>query len=278
MSTKYKVVVGVILVLTLIFLWVSLSKSSWDGRMDFRIARVSSDGLWLVSVSPERKMVNVVRVDSKAKIWIPGGLGWYQVGVLKKIISQENLYGKWGNILFYNFGFVADKLVVANVGEVWDDWSALTREMGWLGYAKYLWVSKQMLVRNSLINGGGLVSGEILDETMSRDLADSGVLADNIGVAVINNTGASGLASFVSRRLEWSGVGVNSSENGEEKTDGCEFRTNRQEITPVMEKVMGGLMGCKILKQNKSAGGGDELFLGESFAQMINYSSYLEQE
>lgn len=59
------------------------------GSTDFRMAIAADDGLWLVSISPERKMTNVVKIDSETKIWIPGGLGWYQVGVEKNYQSRE---------------------------------------------------------------------------------------------------------------------------------------------------------------------------------------------
>lgn len=62
-----------------------------------------------------------------------------------------------------------------------------------------------MLVRKSTVNGADVAGGELLDEIMPRDFADSGTLTDSIGVSVVNNTGSSGLASFISRRLEWSG-------------------------------------------------------------------------
>jgi hypothetical protein len=240
----------------------------WNGTGDFRMAIAADDGVWMVSVSPERKMTNVVKIDTQVNLWIPGGLGWYKVEALKKIINQEKLADKWANIMFFNFGFVADKLVIIDRGERWNDWPILMKEMGVWGYMKYQWVARQMLVRNSSLNEKEVVSGELLDEMMPRDLADSGLLADDRGITVVNNTTASGLASFISKKLEWSGIGVNSNENGEKEVDGCEFRTKR-EISGVLEKVMKQLMGCKIVKSS-----GEELFLGESFSKMIKYSSY----
>jgi hypothetical protein len=104
-----------ILVVGLVFF---LNKKSIKGE-DYKIAILADDGVAMVSFSPERKMINILKLDRKSKLWIPGGLGWYRNEVVKGLLTQEKQLNKVDDLFFYNFGFKADKILILSKIDDW---------------------------------------------------------------------------------------------------------------------------------------------------------------
>ena len=74
---KMSVVLFVLMVVVLIFGWFCKNrKSLWNGKDDFRFTVLSDERIALVSVSVERRMLNVLELDGEVSLWIPGGYGW----------------------------------------------------------------------------------------------------------------------------------------------------------------------------------------------------------
>lgn len=274
MEKKYKALVMFPLVALVLLCWW-LVRDNWDGKRDLKMAMLDSSNLWLVTVSPERKMTNVIVIDGRVDVWIPRGLGWYRVEVLKKIVNQESMLDKWQEIPFFNFGFVPDKLELKNNDEPWNGWRSLVNQMGILGYIRYLGVEKQMLTRVVKLKENEVQNEELLDEIMPRDFADYKTLGNNTGLNIINVSDYSGLAGFISKRLEWAGVSVGSVENGSRQVDSCLAETINIDSVGLGLKQMLRIMGCRV-EVNNQTGSGEEidLFLGKSYAEMLKYSGY----
>lgn len=270
---KIRVLAIIVLIgLGLVAWW--MAGSSWDGKSDFKMGVLSNDNLWLVSVSPERKLTNVMKINPDVEVWIPGGMGWYKVGVLKKILEQEKNQDKLGEILFYNFGFMVSRVAVMN-GENWSKPSLLVGEMGIFGYFRYFIENRQMLAREETLTQSQMANGTLLDETLPRDFADNKTLSDDITVTIINTSEYSGLANFISQRLEWSGISVISTENGTDKVSNCVLVSNKKNQQSPTFLAMIKMLKCEI-KTDENLGEKEvELFLGEGMAKMIKYSSYV---
>ena len=92
---------GLILVILSIVLTIWLKNRELSGS-DYRIGVFGDDGVAVVSISKSRQMINVLKVSPEAKMWIPGGMGWYRSEVVKKILNQENKKDLFDQILFCN--------------------------------------------------------------------------------------------------------------------------------------------------------------------------------
>ena len=107
---------------------------------DFRIGIVADDGIALVSFSKERQMINVLKTQSESQVWIPKGMGWYRSEVVKKILQQEKKENLIGEMLFYNFGFTTDKIVVVKKIDDWKNkfWWRLRKSNNYLNKEEWL--------------------------------------------------------------------------------------------------------------------------------------------
>jgi len=94
------VIIGVLSVI-LAMKVTSIFRNSWDGKTDMRIGMVDDKGLRIVNISPERKMISILKVDGKATVWIPEGLGWYRSDKVRGILIQEDKKELLNKLLIY---------------------------------------------------------------------------------------------------------------------------------------------------------------------------------
>ena len=246
-------------------------------QSDFRMAFVSSEGIQLRSISPRRRMVNVLDVDGPVQIWIPGGLGWYESNKVGRLLDQERRPELMKDVLFYNFGFDSDVVVFAK-SDSGGYWWTMVKKWGWWKFMSYLidGQSNLMVKRERIVNQLS-VENESLATVMPRDFADSRVVEDTTRVKVYNLGGADGLAGFIARNIEWLGINVDGVENKSKDGLGedCLLIFGKVTDSSVVEAVLKSHFGqCKV-QNNPVLGDGEiELYLSDKFATMVNYDSY----
>jgi len=241
----------------------SLVNKSKERGSDEKIAVLADNGMAIVSISSERKMINTLVISPDVQIWIPGGLGWYRSSAVKKILQQEKKTDLFNKLLFYNLGFVADKTVVLkNI----DDWK---RKFWW----QYFWNSGKMILKEEIIKKDIKEEGDLLDEVMIRDFSESKLINEDIRLSIINTTNIDGLADFMANNLERLGFSV-ISVGGETNNNGCQIVYGDKVKETFSWKVLKELIDCP-QKEDLSLNEGEvELYFDEKFASMIKYPSY----
>lgn len=239
-----------------------LKKSKWDGKGDFKIAVVGGDKIGIVSISPERKMVNTLEVEGEVLVWIPGGLGWYRSDRIKRVVGQERMEKNIDPIFFYNLGFLPDKVIYV---EKFEDWK---RGRGIINLNNQL-IYKKEIIKNNLSEDNWL-----LDEVMARDFADSRLTNDELRLSIINATNEGKLANFIAKRLEWFGFSVVSVDNSETKVEGCLILFGpKSEESLGFEKL--NFFGCEKRADSDLNENEVELYFGDKYTQMLKYSTYV---
>jgi len=255
----------------ILMLWIN----GWNGKSDFKLAVIFPDGLGIVSVSPGRGMVNIMETEGVVPIWIPGGLGWYKANKVDRLLKQEVKYTDYKAIFYYNFGFIADKVVfLAN----FDDWSKnrnLISEMGILGWGRYLFWQNNVVISSEKISGELEQDMAFLDEVMMRDFGDDGILTDDLRLSIYNSSRETGLATFLSKRLEWAGFLVTEINNSEDKIENCLLA-----YSPIISKresllILKELFDCQAKNDDTMTDNEVYLYLGDGFGQMLKYSNYV---
>lgn len=239
-----------------------LKKSKWDGKGDFKIAVVGGDKIGIVSISPERKMINTLEVDGEVSVWIPGGLGWYRSDRIKRVLEQERMEKNVDPIFFYNLGFLPDKVIYVDKFEDWKRGRRIKNLNSQLIY-------KKEIVKNKLSE-----DNQLLDEVMARDFADSRLTNDELRLSVINATNESQLANFIAKRLEWFGFSVVSIDNSEMKVENCLILFGpKSEESLGFEKL--NFLGCEKKADSNLNEKEVELYFGDKYTQMLKYSTYV---
>lgn len=262
--SKNKIIVGLALIFVLIIMILisSLRKKPQEGG-DYRIGILADDGVSMVTISPERQMINFLSLNPDSQLWIPEGMGWYRNEVIKKILVQEKRVDLINNILFYNFGFVADKIIILNQT---DDWQSK------------LWLL--LLRNNDLIKKTEVMAGDVdkneafLDKIMVRDFSETKVINDDLKLSVINSSEFDGLANFVTEKLERAGFSIISVTNGEESLEKCKILYGNGVTQTYSWQVLTNLFDCEEQKDSSLNEGEVEIYLDKNWAQMIKYSSY----
>ena len=212
-KNKIKIIFGLVLIL---FLTVAMVLSSFKKQekkgSDYKIGILADDGIAIVTISKERQMINFLSLSPDSQIWLPGGMGWYRNQVIKKILVQEKKTDLISDVLFYNFGFVTDKVVV------------LDKTSDWKG--KFWW---RLLWNNNLINKTEELNGDVdknevfLDKVMVRDFSETKIVNDDLKISVINSSSSNGLANFVTEKMERAGFSVVSVDNGDDVLEKCQL-------------------------------------------------------
>lgn len=250
--------------------------NGWDGKNDIRIGVVTPEEIGMVVISPGRKMVSILRIDQKVKIWIPGGMGWYQSNRFKKIVEQEKLGNKIDSVFFYNFGFLATNIVDINRFDDWRSNSVLWGQLGGLGgIFRYKMLSDRLIYKEDTITGDLINNEGNLDEIMPRDFADNQLLNDSSRISLINTTTESGLANFVGNRLGWAGFSVVAAENSPEAVENCQLVFGEGAETSEAFKKIKKIFDCQAKKDSGLGNQEIELYLGQKMASVIKYSSYV---
>ncbi len=261
---KNKIVLALILIgfFLGVILISSLKKREEEGS-DYKIGILADDGVAMVSVSKDRQMVNYLSLSNDSQVWIPGGMGWYRNQVIKKILIQEKKTNLVKSILFYNFGFVADKVVVLNRTNDWQQ--------------KFWW---QLFRNNNLIRKTEKMDGDVdkneafLDKIMPRDFSETKVVNDDLKLSIINSSNVDGLANFMTKQLERSGFSVVSVADGDDLKK-CKLSYGQGVEKTFSWKVLKGMFDCETESDSSLNEGEAELYLGENLAEVIKYSTYV---
>src|ERR1035437_9438164 len=105
-------ILGLLVAAGLVILAINEVKK-WNND-DFKMAVVSDSGIMIRSVSWQRGMVNELWVNGGVPVWVPRGMGWYQSSAIGKLLGQEKKEYLADEVMFYNFGFVPDMVVLGN--------------------------------------------------------------------------------------------------------------------------------------------------------------------
>lgn len=231
---------------------------------DFKIGILAEDGVALASFSKERKMINVLKVDPEAKLWIPSGLGWYRNIVIKKVLKQEKKLDLLGDIIFYNFGYKADKLLYL---EKVDDW----KNVYWwkLGFYNNFFNKEELVTKDSDL------SDDFLDEVMIRDFAETRVINEDLKLSIINMTEISGLAGFMTKRFERLGFSVIlvGNENNQIIAN-CQILYGQEVRDTYSLSLIKNLIKCEAKEDNRLNRNEIEIYFDDNFSSMIKYPSY----
>ena len=260
---KYKI----LLILTVLSALAISAAIFWRNKKmsgeDYRIGVFADDGMALISISESRKMVNVLKISPEAKIWIPGGMGWYRSEVVRKLLATE---GKdlYPGVLFYNFGFVADKMVFLKKT---DDW----QQKFWLKIKL-----SDLIVKDEFLNEDSDVDSDLLDKIMLRDFSESKVFNEDLKISVVNTGQEDGLAGFISKNMERMGfsvVSVMSDENSETERCVVLYGDEVEETYSwfLLENIF---TDCQKTKDSSLNMGEIEFYFGNEFAFLIKYPSY----
>lgn len=260
--TKIKITLGLFAVVGIIIFWVY--QISWKGE-DKSILEVSDGKIVLVNVAAKRGMVNNLIVAADTWLWIPGGDGWILAENLAKNIKEKKMESSQvSKTIFYNFGFWPE--IIIDKGR-WYDNSNLMNNFGpggWLRIkvAESSWFWKDEVIADDLLN-----SISWLDEVMVRDMAKSEVMATEIKVEIINQSGVNGLGNFLADRLEWWGLLV-VAVGTDDLSKQCKISTNKQNLS-VAEKLK-SIFNCEL--DSQFSGDEIQIRIGEDMAQMLKYN------
>lgn len=261
-NKKLFLFLGILILLVLVgFL---LFRKKQEQGSDFKIGILADDGVALVSISKERKMINVLKIDPEAKLWIPAGLGWYRNIAIKKILQQEKKINLLNDIIFYNFGYKSDKLLYL---KTIDDW----KNVYWwklMFYNNFL--TKEEIVKNDID-----LSEDLLDEVMIRDFTQIKVIEEDLKLSIINITEIGGLANFMTKRFErlgFSVILVGNDNSGEKKV--CQILYGKETANTYSLSLIKKVINCEAKEDLGLNGNEVEIYFDDHFSTMIEYPSY----
>jgi len=259
-----KLILGIILLLFLAVL-MSISffkKENNNKNLDYKLGIIATDGIALVSISNERKMINVLNIGEESS------------NQFKNILGKEKDIEIIKQIFWYNFGFFPDKILTLNLTNEWKDNDVLINNLGFLNWFKYKKDYGKMLLKQEKINGLLKENELVLDEILVRDFSESKLNNEELRLSIFNNTNESGLASFMTKRLEWSGFSVVSTDNDIQKIDNCLIIYGQKVDQNYGWKIINKIFDCdkkfdENLNENEM-----EIYFGDKLASMIKYSNY----
>lgn len=251
--------------------FVFRDKNSFVGN-DLKLGVVTDKGLEIVSISIERKIISILKIDGEMQLWIPRGLGWYKSNKVNKILEQERKTLLFSDVFFYNFGFIPDKILFL---DNFDDWKKMSN-LGIENWLKFKMNQENMIVNEETLKGNYVDEKKMfLDENMAMSFADSRLINEESRMTIINTTDQSGLANFVGDRLDWAGFSVVSAENSSQKIDKCLFVLGPKFKESYAFKILDNLWRCEKKEDETLSEGEAELYLGEGLAQVLKYSNYV---
>jgi len=272
-----RIIFLIILMLLGIFGWYFLFGETKETEyMDLRLGVLTDSNIQMINVSPERRMINLVAISGDREVWIPGGLSWYKSDRIKKILIQERQENRAKQILFYNFGFVAEDVIFRSEwnGEIGN--GELIKYWGLKGWLNYRLNSGNWMLKKEMVDVGD--DGEKLDEIMPRDMAETLLVNQDTRLIVGNVSEQNGLGSFVTKSLERSGLTVMDilSVEGDLNKE-CEIRSGViSDKNRIMEKWLSDIFS-ECVRANDAQLNDDEIeiYFGRHWAEMINYQSYV---
>jgi hypothetical protein len=261
---RYKIIFGLLLLCFLLLSVIFAAKTKGKKGDDYRIGIFADDWIAMVSISKSRNMINFLKLNPESKVWIPQGMGWYRSEVVKKILSQEGKKNLYKDLLFYNFGFAADKVVI------------LKKVDGWR--SKFWWRVNlgNLISKSEKLEGDSDIESDLLNGMMLRDFSESKVFNEDLKVSVINTSQENGLAAFIANNLERLGFSVVFVSNGEKRENGnCSILYGGKVEESYSWVLLRDLFSnCEIISDLSLNTGEIEFYFGDEFASMIKYSSY----
>lgn len=265
-----KIIISLVIIL-IVFLVI---KKGWRSD-DFKLGIVTSDRIALLSISPRRGMINLLTVNPEVELWLPGGMGWYQSNRIKKIYDNDKNMELLDNIFYYNFGFIPEKIAFLSEVNDWRDWN-LVRYLGIVEWLRYLVEQENWLYKTESVNRSLEQEKEGLDEILPRDFADNQLQSGEIKITVVNSAEENGLGSFIADRLNWMGFNVVSVESEGKKTS-CEImvKSTANSLTKKYVDLLAKMYKCSQVSSTTLLPDEAILYLGQDYASMIKYSSYV---
>lgn len=264
----------IILFLIIALIFGYLLKKSWHSN-DFKLGIITPGQVALLSISPERDMINLLSVDSEVEVWLPGGMGWYASNKLLKIYESDKDIKLIKKTIFYNFGFMPDEIMVLNEVKDWRSWN-LVKYLGPLNWLRYLFEQESWLYKTDNLTRSMEMEKEKLDEVLPRDFAESELLGQEIKIMVINDTEENGLGSFVADRLNWMGFSVTEVRSELPKKE-CEImlRVGSVGVIKKYTELLAKEFACSLVSNATLLENEAVIYLGQSFASMIKYNNYV---
>jgi len=241
---------------------------------DYRMGIIAGDGLMMVNISFERGMVNTAGLTGEAEVWLPQGFDWYRVDRVRKLLDLENKRDLGPLIFYYNFGFLPDKILFLD-NFLWDKNVTLVKSMGLISWLKFFYWREQMIFKDEEVAKELNRREWLLSEIMVRDFADSQFLNSNLRLLLFNTTDYEGLAEFLGNRLSWAGFSVMGTENSDEKVFKCKLVIGDKTDESLSWQSLLEIFNCETEKDTGLADYEVEIYIGEEWAQMINYSGYV---
>jgi len=269
------VIIGVLSVI-LAMKVTSIFRNSWDGKTDMRIGMVDDKGLRIVNISPERKMISILKVDGKATVWIPEGLGWYRSDKVRGILIQEDKKELLNKIFFYNFGFTPDIIWNDIDSENWMEKGNLIRKLGMSNFLVFRKQSRSMVINESVIEDDLDNKYSFLQDIIPRDFSDMRRVSEETRIGVFNSSQENKLAAFLADRLVWSGLNVTTVENSSDKVEGCLMISH--DVNKISSSTVGlirQIFGCQEKSDLNLDDQQIDLYFGQDYVSMLKYSNYV---
>ncbi len=263
-----------VLLMAAVLVGDGVSHGWWNGRDDRRILVVSPESMALLTISPRRGIVNELVIHKTVKLWIPGGLGWYQTDRIYRLLVQEKKTEMLSQLAFYNFGFLPNEVIMRETVDGWDGWKSLLESSGILNGIRLKIMVDGLLVKDSQLTSDMSPTNPIVS-SLARDFADTQLLNDESRLTIINASGEDGVAEWLSLRLGWAGMTVIETQTQDIQPDCQLVVTSEKENGVTMTWLKDQYAGCQVVYDPTVISGEIELVIGEKLTKMLEYRNYV---
>ncbi len=270
LNKLFLIILGLISALFLLIGWRLIkTNQAWSGvdQISFGVETADQDSL-LMTVTPAKDMVVVVRVPSKTMIETPWH-GSYQVGKLPLLAEQESNQAIYARSLSYYFGLPVDVGLMDTNLKVED----LSQSFLKKGFRNLLfppqnitnWRLWRFLNKNDLVwqvidlenygeseqlaDGSQIykIEPEKIDEQFWTYFSDPVIKNEGLTMSVFNVGEKSGLANKISSIPENIGIRVVEVDGLEAEVDGCVINLSREEQKNTYSvQRLSRVLGCSI--------------------------------
>lgn len=245
-------------------------------NLDNKIGLIATDGVALLSISNERKMINFLSLEKEVEVWLPGEGVWEKNNKVAKMLLVDNKNKMAKDMFWYNFGFFTDKIIFLESVNDWKNDSLLLNNLGFIEWVKYKISYDKMFLKKEQIRGALTDNEILLGEIMVRDFSESSINNEELRISIFNNTNETGLATFIGKRFEWSGFSVISTDNNNEKVESCLAIYGDKVEESFSWNMIKNIFYCDTRYDQNLNEGELELYFGDNLPSVINYSSYFK--
>lgn len=245
-------------------------------NLDNKIGLIATDGVALLSISSERKMINFLSLEKEVEVWLPGEGVWEKNNKVAKMLLADNKNKMAKDMFWYNFGFFTDKIIFLESVNDWKNDSLLLNNLGFIEWVKYKISYDKMFLKKEQIRGALTDNEILLGEIMVRDFSESSINNEELRISIFNNTNETGLATFIGKRFEWSGFSVISTDNNNEKVESCLAIYGDKVEESFSWNMIKNIFYCDTRYDQNLNEGELELYFGDNLPSVINYSSYFK--